>query len=350
MFPALEVARQALKAGWEVRYFGSLRGIEGKSCEKAGVPFIGFSSEPLYRIYTPRGVRAAYRIAKARLKAKSALMEFAPHAMLSTGGYASAPVVIAARSIGIPYVIHEQNTVPGRTNQILGQNAFMVCTTFASSAKYFPENKCVISGLPIRSELRASAQGSLPHTHPLQKASPIVLVMGGSQGSTAINDIALATAVRMTQVPAQWLHVTGTKHFEPTIASRNKMALNADYTIKAYLDAEQMSSALFSCSLAVCRSGAGTLAELAAFRKPSVLVPFPAAFRDHQRLNAEEFKSMGAADVILQRDLTASALEKKIVDWLGDESRRERAAESLAQWDRPNAAADILNVLEEAAQ
>ncbi len=286
----------------------------------------------------------------SRSRARTALLEFAPHVLLSTGGYASAPVVIAAKSLNVPYVIHEQNTVPGRTNQILGQHAFKVCTTFKSSSKYFPENRSVHTGLPIRSELRKSAQGALPLTHSIEKASPIVLVMGGSQGSMAINDIALATAVRMASEPVQWLHITGTKHFEPTIASKNKMALSADYTVKAYLDAEQMASALFSCTLAVCRSGAGTLAELAAFRKPSVLVPFPAAFRDHQRLNADEFKAMGAGDVILQRDLRAAELERKIVDWLQDPKRREAASVSLAEWDKPNAAAEIIGILREAAK
>lgn len=350
VFPALEVARLARDAGWDVKYFGSLRGIEGKACLRADIPFVGFASEPLYRIYTPRGIRAAYRIAQARSRARAAILDFAPHVLLSTGGYSSAPVVMAARSLGVPYVIHEQNTVPGRTNQLFGQDAYRICTVFSASSKFFPDGRSVHTGLPIRAELRKSAQGALPQTHSIEKAAPIVLVMGGSQGSVAINDIALATGVRMSSEPVQWLHVTGTKHFEPTIASRNKMALSADYTVKAYLDAEQMASALFSCTLAVCRSGAGTLGELAAFRKPSVLVPFPGAFRDHQRLNAEEFRSIGAAEVILQRDLRAAELERKIVEWFKDSKKRDVASINLAAWDKPNAAAEILGILEEAAQ
>ncbi len=350
MFPALEVAEQAREAGWEVAYFGSVRGIEGKHCQKAGLPFTAFSSEPLYRIYTPRGLKAAVNLLRARSAARSALMDFKPHALFSTGGYSSAPVVSAAKALGVPYVIHEQNTVPGRTNRILGQTAFAVCTVFEQSKHFFPIGRTRLTGLPIRRALRTSAQGSLPLTHSLEKAAPIVLVMGGSQGSEAINDIALATAVRMATTPVQWLHVTGAKHFERTLASKAKMAVRADYTVKAYLDAAEMASALFSCTLAVCRSGAGTLAELAAFRKPSILVPYPHAFGDHQRLNAEAFVNLGASDLLPQSELRAAELEAKIDAWIGSPVRIEQASAALAVWDKPEAASQILGILEEAAQ
>ncbi len=350
MFPALEVARVALEGGWEVAYFGSQRGMEGKACQKAGLPFHAFPSEPLYRLWTPRGARAAWNLLRSRRLAAASLASFGADVVFSTGGYASAPVVSAAKSLRVPYVIHEQNTVPGRTNRILGQSAAFVCTVFDSSSRFFPRDRTRVTGLPIRRELRASAQGSLPLTHSLEKAAPIVLVMGGSQGSEAINDMALATAVRMASTPVQWLHITGAKHFERTIASKTKMAVRSDYTIKAYLDAAEMASALFSCSLAVCRSGAGTLAELAAFRKPSILVPFPSAFGDHQRFNALDFEKMGAGEVVLQSELRAAVLEARILGWLGDRGRLERAEASLAAWDKPGAAAAILGILEEAAQ
>lgn len=349
MFPALEVAEAARSAQWDVSYLGSQRGSERKACQSAGISFEGFPSEPIYRLYTPRGVRAAINMAKARSAAKAALARISPDVLFSTGGYASAPVVSAAKSLGVPYVIHEQNTVPGRTNRIFGQHAAAVCTVFASAEKFFPPGVAMGTGMPIRRELRQSAQGSLPTTHSLEKAAPIVLVIGGSQGSAALNDIALATAVRMASTPIQWVHVTGARHFEATLASRGKMAIKADYSVKAHLDAEQMASALFSCTLVVSRSGAGTLAELAAFRKPAVLVPYPQAYGDHQRLNAEAFDRMGAADVVAQSDLTASLLEAHILGWLEASDRRERASRALAEWDEPGATERILGILEEAA-
>jgi UDP-N-acetylglucosamine--N-acetylmuramyl-(pentapeptide) pyrophosphoryl-undecaprenol N-acetylglucosamine transferase len=165
-----------------------------------------------------------------------------------------------------------------------------------------------------------------------------------------MNDMALATAVRMAQTPVQWVHVTGPKHFERTLASKAKMAVRADYTVKAFLDAGEMASALFSCSLAVCRSGAGTMAELAAFRKPSILVPYPHAFGDHQRFNALAFQAIGAADVLPQPELHAAKLEALIEGWLSDQARCENAAAALAAWDKPGAASEILGILEEATR
>ena len=331
-------------------YLGSQRGIEGKNCQLAGIPFEGFTSEPIYRLYTFSGVRAAVRMANARKAAMDSLKRIAPDVVFSTGGYASAPVVSAAKALGIPYVIHEQNTVPGRTNRILGQSATAVCVVFESATRFFPQGITQVTGMPIRAALRQSVQGSLPMTHSIEKAAPIVLVMGGSQGSEALNDISLTTAVRMASTPVQWVHVTGARYFERTSLSLERMAMKADYSVKAYLDAEQMASALFSCSLVVSRSGAGTLAEIAAFRKPSVLIPYPQAFGDHQRLNAMEFVQMSAADILDQDDLDASTLERLILGWLDDKERCEKARVELAKWDAPDACERILGILEEAAR
>ena len=345
VFPALETAKGALTRGWEVRYLGSLRGIEGEQCRKASVGFEGFPSGPVYRPLSPRGLRSVLRLLQATSSALRSMRDRRPDAVFSTGGYASAPVVNAARKLGIPYVLHEQNTVPGRTNQLLSRGAYAVATVFESAESWFQGCRVVRTGMPIRRELRDSAQGRLPLTHSLEKAAPIVLVMGGSQGSTALNDVALATAVRMASAEVQWLHVTGLSHFESTDSSLRKLAVRSDYAIKAYLDAEEMASALFSCSLAVCRSGAGTLSELAAFRKPAILVPYPSAFRDHQTLNAREFEKIGAAETLPQAGLSASTLEPRIHAWLNDGDRVRAAEDAMSAWDTPDSLDRILGLI-----
>lgn len=345
VFPALETAEGASRLGWDVRYFGSLRGIEKNQCAKAGVEFSGFPSGPVYRPLSTKGIRSIVNLLKATQSASRALEQWRPEAVFSTGGYASAPVVNAARKLGIPYLLHEQNTVPGRTNRILGRNAFAVATVFESTAEWFPGKRVERTGMPIRKALRESAQGTLPLTHSLEKATPIVLVMGGSQGSQALNDVALATAVRMSMGDVQWLHVTGVSHFESTSVTLRKLAVTSDYSIKAYLDAEEMAAALFSCSLAICRSGAGTMAELAAFRKPAIFVPYPNAFGDHQRFNAAEFSKMGAAEVVLQQDLVAGTLEPRIHSWLNDTDRRTVAERAMKNWDVADSLDRILSLI-----
>jgi UDP-N-acetylglucosamine--N-acetylmuramyl-(pentapeptide) pyrophosphoryl-undecaprenol N-acetylglucosamine transferase len=348
VFPALEVAQAARGQGWSVEYFGSNRGIEGKASEGAGLPFRGFASEPVYRPFSPRGVRSVLRLLKASAAASEALVQTRPDVLFSTGGYASAPVVRAARRLGIPYVLHEQNTVPGRSNRLMAPGAKRVCTVFETSERWFPRGLVVRTGMPIRRELRDSAQGRLTSSHGLNRPVPIVLVMGGSQGSAALNDVALATAVRMARSEVQWLHLTGLGHFESTSASLSKMAVRSDYAIKAYLDADEMAEALFSCTMALCRSGAGTLSELAAFRKPAILVPYPQSFGDHQTANAREFAAMGAADLLPQGDLAAASVEARIHAWLTDAERLREAEAALARWDVPDSTERILRVLEEA--
>lgn len=349
VFPALELAKEAHQRGWEVKYFGSLRGQESRACERASIEFQGFPSEPIYSFRSPKGWKAAFKLLKAVKMAKGALREFAPDVLVSTGGYASAPPTNAARRLNIPYVIHEQNSVPGRANKVLSKQAFAIATVFESAAAHFPGLRVERTGMPIRQALRDSAQGRFGVGQTMTGQAPILLVMGGSQGAVALNDAALATAVRMASTEVQWLHITGMAHFDSTMVTKSKMAVKSPYEVKAYLEADEMASALFSSSLAICRSGAGTIAELAAFRKPAILVPYPHAFGDHQLHNAKEMESIGAATLLQQEDLHPSALEGRIQMWLTDGALQAAAVIALAKWDIPDAVPRILKLVEEAA-
>jgi len=349
VFPALEVALGAKARGWQVEYFGSERGQERSACGKAMMPFTAFPAEPVVKPLSPRGIRSISNLLKATKLAIQAFESRRIEAVFATGGYSAAPILNAAKKLGIPIVIHEQNSVPGRTNRLMSRHAKAVCTVFHAAAKHFPGGLVHRTGMPIRSQLRDSAQGRLPLGTPPDSTAPIVLVMGGSQGSAALNDIALSTAVRMATTEVQWLHVSGLGHFESTMNSLKKMAVRSDYRVKSYLEADELSEAMFNCALAVCRSGAGTLAELAAFRKASVLVPYPFAFAQHQLHNAQEFAGMGAAEIIAQDDLTPATLEARIHAWLTDQDGMRSAAKALAEWDVPNAVEEILGIIAMAA-
>lgn len=348
VYPALELARQARDRGIDVLYIGSLRGQEGKACEREEVPFVGFPSGPVYSLKTARGWAALLRILRASAMAGKALDRFDPHAVLSTGGYSSAPVVRAAAGRGIPYVIHEQNSVPGRTNVLFSKKAHAVATVFRSGAEHFPKARVVRTGMPIRREIRESAQGSFRFQHRLPGDQPIVFVVGGSQGSAAVNEAALATAVRMARSEVQWLHVAGPNNYDAAMNTLRKLGVGDNYELRAYLDAEEMGAALFSCSVVVGRSG-GSIAEIAAYRKPSVLIPLPTAFANHQLMNAREFEAMGAASVVEQSSMTPADLEGRILMWIHDTAKREAAAAALAEWDISDAADRILSLIEEAA-
>jgi len=229
----------------------------------------------------------------------------------------------------------------------MSKRAAAVCTVFAEAESHFPGARVVRTGMPVRKALRDSAQGRL-FEEGISHSAPVVLVMGGSQGSAALNDVALTCAARMARSEVQWIHVTGPKHYEETLASSNKLAIKSDYSVRPYLQEDDLAAALFSCAVCVSRAGAGTLAELAAFRKPSILVPFPSAFGDHQTRNASEFVEMGAAELIPQSELTPAGLEVRILKWLSDADAARHAREALAQWDRPDATELVLDEIQRA--
>jgi UDP-N-acetylglucosamine--N-acetylmuramyl-(pentapeptide) pyrophosphoryl-undecaprenol N-acetylglucosamine transferase len=343
VFPALEIARLAMAKGAEVLYFGSYRGQEMAVCEKEGILFRAFRSEPFYGLKSIRGLKSGWNLFWAGQRAKAALKHVDPDAVFSTGGYSSAPVVTAARSIGIPYIVMEQNSVPGRVNKMVGPEAHAVATVFHATTPYFEDSRVVRTGMPIRAELRAAAN---------QKKTggkPQVLVMGGSQGAAALNDAVIDVA-KVLGKKVRWVHLTGKEHFEKVAAQANTELAYLEYEVKAFMDGPELAEAMAQTTVAVCRCGAGTLSELAAFRIPGVLVPYPAAHANHQFHNAKEFEEMGAAKLIPQESLNSKELGEAIDGWLSTESRRGEAAEALATWDRPTAGDDLLDLLDEAAK
>ncbi|MBL8087573.1 MAG: undecaprenyldiphospho-muramoylpentapeptide beta-N-acetylglucosaminyltransferase [Chthonomonas sp.] len=348
VFPALEVAREMDRQGCSVEYWGSLRGQESKACDRAAIEFRGFGSEPLYRLTSVRGLRGVVNLLKAMMKVRRQMEEYRPAAVFSTGGYASAPVVGSARKLKIPYVIHEQNVVPGRTNRILGRSAHAVCTVFCSGHEHFEGTRVIRTGMPIRPEFR-SGQAGFGIAQTSESHRSLILVTGGSQGAQAINEAAIATATRMARHPIHWIHVTGPRHYEAMIASLGKLGAQNHYTLRAYLDAPEMAGAMFASEVAMCRSGAGTLAELAALRKPSLLIPYPHAFGDHQRANAQEFVEMGAATMLAESELQPSTIESRLMAWIGESDRIGAAQKALADWDSPNAVHEIAKIVMEAA-
>lgn len=343
VYPALEVARTAREGGWDVRYFGSRRGQEVAACERESLPFLGFASEPLVSFRTPRGLRAAARMLRAIGAAKSALRAAAPDAVFSTGGYSAAPIMAAARKLRLPCVIHEQNSVPGRTNRLAAKHAFAVATTFHAAEGQFPGSRVVRTGLPVR---RAIRQASLA---PGREAGPFrVLAVGGSQGAAALNTVVADCAGAWIGPNVEWTHVSGRSMVDDV--ARRTAALGDCFRVVGFLEVDEMAEAYRQADAVVARAGAGTLAELAAFGLPSVLIPFPLAFANHQLHNAHEFAQMQAATVIEQSEVTAERLQGAMSDWIEDSEARTRAEAALRGWDVPDAAERVLELVSESVR
>ena len=339
VFPALEVAKLARLAGHDVQYFGSLRGQEAAACASIGLPFTGFASEPVYRPFSVKGVRSLVRMLKAAAAAQKAMKRMSPQVVLGTGGYSSAPVMMAAKKCNDATVLHEQNSVPGRTQLMAARSAFRVCTVFHGSAQHFSGSEVVRTGMPVREEFRQL----------VPEVRDQVLVMGGSQGSASLNRAAVGAAKTLRPGHLRWVHVTGKTNLEETRTAVESLGTEIDYDLYGYLEGPQMAQKMGESRVALSRSGAGTIAELAAVGVPSVLVPYKYAYGDHQRVNAEEMSSLGAATVLAQDKLTSEAISRALSRWIDAPDERETVRRALADWDVPDAAERILAIMIEAA-
>ena len=335
VFPALEVAKAARDRCAAVLYFGSLRGQEGEASARLAFPFVGFPSEPIYSMRTPRGWAALIRALRSARSAKKELRRVGVDVVFSTGGYSAAPVVQAARALGLPYVIHEANSVPGRSNRLFVKQAAHFTCVFRHTQRLFPgANR---TGQPIRAELRAAAEH-------VGVRKPLVTVIGGSQGSAFLNKT-VPEAAGLLKLPVHFLHATGPRHIDAV----RSLSLPEGYDVRPFIDAPELAQAYATALVAIGRSG-GTLAEYAVFRLPSVLVPLPTSADDHQLHNAREFVEMGAATLVPEAEATPQALAAALEGWLSDEPRRLRAAETLAAWDLPKATATITDLVMGAAR
>lgn len=225
---------------------------------------------------------------------------------------------------------------------MFARGAHAVSTTFKASAGHFGGTTVIRTGMPIRKELRdAAAQRESP------KEQNLVLVVGGSQGSKFLNEIAPKAAYEFL-TPSTWLHSSGPSHFEAVSAVVRDLGVQ-QYSVEPFLDAAQLKTAYSSAAVALARSG-GTMAELAMFGIPSVLVPLPSAASNHQYHNATEFAEMGAAVIELENETSPKRIATAIDGWLSSESARETARRSLQEWDVPDATERITKLIEEAAR
>lgn len=341
IYPALEVGRHALEGGDELLYFGSLRGMESAACERAGVPFQGFPSEPLWSLRTPRGWKALVKLLRAQGMAKRAIRAAKPDAIFSTGGYSAAPVMAAARSLGVPYTIHEANSVPGRSNLMFAPKAAAFTATFRVTERFAKGTKVERTGQPIRAALREAARQARREEH--------ILVVGGSQGSAFLNGL-VPQVLRNLPAGTRCLHVAG--------RGQRVDAVGEGHVVKEFLQGDEMAAAYAGSSVVIGRSG-GSCAEFALFDLPSVLIPLPSSADDHQLENAREFEAMDAASVFWQPDdprhpeverATPEAVAGALQTWQTDVSRREAARHNLGEWDVPDATERIYARLVQAAR
>lgn len=309
-----------------MEFVGAESGIERDLVPQAGyklhsLPLKGLAGNPLAR------ARAATLFLKALHSCRRIIQNFEPGAVLGVGGYASAPAVIAARSLGIPTFLHEQNSVPGRVNRFASRLTREVLVTFPAAKERLRD--AVWVGMPTRREFfGASREEAL---NDLGLEPPVVVIFGGSGGALKIN-LAAAEAFR-GETPYTVVQISGRRDF-PRLSTDNPR-----HRILEYVD--DIWRYVTAADVVVIRSGAGSLFDTAAAGRAAILIPFPYATGDHQLHNARYFTENGAAELMLDSEVNARTLRERIEDLLEDDERRDRLAARMRGLATPGAADEV---------
>jgi len=317
LYPGIAVAREAVGDGAEVLFIGAEDGIEARVLPREGFNlktiragrFMGMGTFGRLRTVAlmPSGVSASAGVMKS----------FRPGVVLGVGGYASFPAVAAAKLMGLPVVIQEQNAYPGVTNRLLGKVADTVALGFREAENFFPRGKSVFTGNPIRAELLKADREKALTEFGLGADRATVLVFGGSAGAHRINKGMTDAIRRMGALKdkVQFIHQTGEKDMGMVEAAYKV----AGFKAKALPFIYDMAGAYACASLVVCRAGALTLAEVTALGKPAILIPYPHAAHNHQEVNARVLERSGAARVIPDPEASGVRLAEEVTALLGDE-------------------------------
>ncbi|MBI5026914.1 MAG: undecaprenyldiphospho-muramoylpentapeptide beta-N-acetylglucosaminyltransferase [Nitrospirae bacterium] len=312
LFPGIALAREFKKvhASTEIMFVGTAEGIEATVVPKEGFDVRFIRSEGLVRVGAVRTLRSLAKLPLSMKDSYTLLRTFNPDLVFGFGGYSSGPVVLTAFLMGIPTMIHEQNSIPGVTNKLLGKFVRAVAVTYQDSIEFFPKYKTHLTGNPVRKEILRGNRERGHKIFGLDKERFTIFVFGGSSGAHRINRAVTEGLSYLEDLKdkIQFLHQTGEKDFSATRESYRSMGFHGTVIPFIY----EMADAYAASDLVISRAGASTIAELTACGKASILIPYPFAAGNHQELNARKLWDLGAAHMILDRDLKGKTLVDSI--------------------------------------
>jgi UDP-N-acetylglucosamine--N-acetylmuramyl-(pentapeptide) pyrophosphoryl-undecaprenol N-acetylglucosamine transferase len=335
LFPGLAVAGELQRRGCDVALLISPKDIDQQAVKTAQnveiftLPAVGWQNRNYFAF--GRSFLKSFLAARQIFKARP------PAAVLAMGGFTSAPPVLAARKFGAKTFLHESNTIPGKANRFLARFVDVAFIGFPEAAARLRAKQTVVTGTPVRPQFQPKAAGPCRTALGLDAALATVLVVGGSQGARGLNDLVLTALPLLAEKDWQWLHLTGAGDFEKVQSAYAKLGLKA--VVKPFL--AEMDLALGAATACVSRSGASSLAEMAAMRLPSALVPLPTAADNHQFFNAAAFANTGAACLVPQGETSPEAFADVLTGLVGDDAARQKMQSAMAQWHSPGSATQI---------
>ena len=342
IFPGLATGQELLDRGHTVTLWLAGKDIESDAVKEWPGKIIIIPSEGFQFGVSWRSVLTLFKLIKACRLAIDPMRKDPPDVLLAMGSYASFAPVKAATKLGIPYVLHEANLLPGRAVSLLARKAAAVAVSFEKSRFYIQHHNIETTGMPLRQALRLAR---LKPRRERKEGDPLrVLVMGGSRGAQVLNETVPAAIAKVAEkgIAIEVEHIAGLQECDVIEAAYKDAGIKAN----VHHFVQHIENIYLNVDLAVCRSGAATCAELAVFGLPALLVPYPFAVRNHQMGNARALQDSSAADVIAQDDLTISWLRDYLVSVAEKPSRLEHMVAAMKKRAQTNAAGRLADLLE----
>lgn len=335
--PNIALIPKLRELGYEIYYIGSYEGIEKKLITDFDIPYYGVSTGKLRRYLDPKNFSDPFRVIKGGVEAKKILKEIKPDIVFSKGGFVSVPVVRAASSLKVPCIIHESDMTPGLANKLCIPVAQKVCCNFPETLEKLPNGKAVLTGSPIRAELMKGDKAAAYKLCNFNANKPVVMVIGGSSGSVAINKVVRDALPKLLE-NFQVVHLCGTDRID------NLLLNQEGYKQFEYLKGE-LKDVLAMADVVISRAGANAICELLSLKKPNLLIPLPAkSSRGDQILNAASFESQGYSMVLDEENLDSSILVEKVNELY---QNKETYINAMAQSSQLNAVDKICTLIDQ---
>lgn len=342
VFPALAVAKQLQQEGCQVSWLATPTGMENRLLQQHDIPIYQIDIQGVRGNGIARKLAAPFKILKATLSAMRYMRKLNIDAVAGFGGYVAGPGGLAARLLGIPVVVHEQNAVAGFTNSQLARISKVVCEAFPNT---FPKSdKVVTTGNPVRTEISGIYNPSFRYKERMDANTPLnILIVGGSLGAQALNEN-VPLALKQLDVPLNVYHQCGQNKQDSTQAHYANSPEHLQVEVKPFI--EDMAKAYSNADLIICRAGALTVTEVATAGVAAVFVPLPSAVDDHQTANAKFLANIGAAKICPQSTMTPNSLKDVLAPLMNRQLLMEMAVKAR-QHAQPDATKCVVGLIQD---
>lgn len=341
VFPALAVAKELQQQGCQVSWLATPTGMENRLLKNHDIPIYQIDIQGVRGNGLVRKVLAPFKILKATLSAMRYMKQLKVDAVAGFGGYVAGPGGLAARALGIPVIIHEQNAIAGFTNTQLSRIAKTVCQAFPNT--FAVQDKIVTTGNPVRKEITEILNPSWRYQEHQKAGVPLrILIVGGSLGAQALNE-RIPEALKQLNVPLSIYHQCGQNHAEATQARYADAPEQLQVEVQPFI--EDMAQAYSDADLIICRAGALTVTEIATAGVAAVFVPLPSAVDDHQTANAKFLANIGAAKICPQASMTSESLKELLLPLMNRQLLSEMAVKARQQ-AQPDATQQVVRLIQ----